>query len=492
MTEITYPRNVSSALRGAELVVLLAPESALESGWHRKIVRTEWGGGLDRLIEDTKPGELGRLASTYTGEDKPRRVAIGVLPDRISRHNSPTRSEFVQECARSAGLSQPARATVLCYVDDVDQVQACACALGKALPLYSRRSKKPRKTKVAFLCVDAKGRARPASDVVKRTVESQRWAAELVDTPTAELDTATFVRRARALIRGAPRVTTKVIVGDELLKKGLGGLHGVGRAAAVAPRMLILDYKPSGRSRRTVGLVGKGIVYDTGGLNIKTGSGMSGMKGDMGGAAAVVGAFNVLARSGCRDRVVCLAPLAENAIDKDSYRPDDILELHSGKTVEINNTDAEGRLLLGDGVSYVARQHKADVVIDAATLTGAQLVATGWRFAALFTNRDGLEAAAVAAGRGTGDMTHPLPFAPEFFQAEFKSLVADMKNSVKDRMNAQSSCAAQFVYSHIQDLDVPWLHIDLAGPSKRHGRASGFGVALISTLVTNLKKTDLA
>jgi probable aminopeptidase NPEPL1 len=253
---------------------------------------------------------------------------------------------------------------------------------------------------------------------------------------------------------------------------------------------MIAEYRPRGAKSHVV-LVGKGVVYDTGGLNIKTGGNMYGMKGDMGGGAAVVGAFKSLVAGKSKHRVTCLVPLAENAVSSASYRPNDILHMHSGKTVEINNTDAEGRLLLADGVSYAARVLKADVIIDAATLTGAQLVATGRRHAAIVSNREGLEQLAVESGRSSGDLTHPLPFAPEFFQAEFKSVVADMRNSVKDRANAQSSCAGQFVYSHIQDLDVPWLHIDLAGPAQNGQRATGFGVALISELVERLTSRAL-
>jgi probable aminopeptidase NPEPL1 len=265
----------------------------------------------------------------------------------------------------------------------------------------------------------------------------------------------------------------------------------VGRAAIVPPRLLLLEYRPP-KARLKVGVIGKGIVYDTGGLSLKPTTGMSGMKADMGGAAAAVAATLALARSGERVHVVCAAALAENAIGPDAYRNDDILTLHSGKTVEINNTDAEGRLLLADALSYVARKHKPAMVMDMATLTGAQLVATGVRHAAVVSNRAGLETLALEVGRSSGDLTWPLPFAPELYQDEFKSKVADMKNSVANRMNAQSSCAAQFVYSHIQDLDLPWLHVDLAGPAFRDERATGFGVAFTTQLLRTLKAESLA
>ena len=217
---------------------------------------------------------------------------------------------------------------------------------------------------------------------------------------------------------------------------------------------------------------------------------MEGMKSDMGGAAAVLGAFRALAGAGHRQRLTLLLCIAENAIGPASYKPDDILTLHSGKTVEINNTDAEGRLLLADGVSWAAREIEADIVIDAATLTGAQLVATGQLHAAIVSNDEALENLMVQTGRACGDLVHPLPFAPEFYKKEFASPIADMRNSVANRLNAQSSCAAQFVYWHMEDAPNAkhrrWCHVDLAGPAFPKDRGTGFGVALLASAIEKL------
>jgi probable aminopeptidase NPEPL1 len=272
----------------------------------------------------------------------------------------------------------------------------------------------------------------------------------------------------------------------------MGGIHAVGRTAVVPPRLTILEYVPPKKPRRTVALVGKGVIYDTGGLSLKVGGNMSNMKCDMGGSAAVLGAFLALVKSGCPDRLYCLLSLAENAIGPNSYRPDDILTMHSGKTVEINNTDAEGRLVLADGVSYAARNLKADLVIDAATLTGAALMVSGPAVSCAFTNRDGLETRSVASGRITGDLTTPILFIPEFYKQELKSKIADMRNSVANRMTAQSSCAGQFIYNHIEDKNTPYVHLDIAGPAFRDGRGTGYGVALIADIVRNTTKADLA
>ena len=163
--------------------------------------------------------------------------------------------------------------------------------------------------------------------------------------------------------------------------------------------------------------------------------------------------------------------------------------MHSGKTVEINNTDAEGRLLLADGCSYAARVLNCYIVLDAATLTGAQGVATGDHWAAIVSNDETVEQALCAAGRSSGDQCWPLPFAPEFFRSEFASPIADMRNSVKNRSNAQVSCAAEFVHWHLDGSNKKWGHIDLAGPAFRMDRGTGFGVALLFETVRKLAKS---
>ena len=273
---------------------------------------------------------------------------------------------------------------------------------------------------------------------------------------------------------------------------------------------------PSGASgkpaARSVALVGKGITFDTGGLQIKGKSGMPGMKTDLGGAAATLGAFRAAvaldpdgARRGGGD-LHCVLCVAENAVGPAAFRPDDVLLCKSGRSVEINNTDAEGRLVLADGVAFASGETiGADDVVDVATLTGAQMVATGRHFAGIVSDCEALETACVRAGRVSGDLTHALPYAPEFFSKEFGSAVADMRNSVKDRSNAQASCAGQFVANHLAPgfsaasggedgaNAKRWLHVDIAGPAttKGSGRGTGFGVALLVELLrANRRRED--
>ena len=255
---------------------------------------------------------------------------------------------------------------------------------------------------------------------------------------------------------------------------------------------------------RKIALVGKGITYDTGGLQIKGKSGMPGMKTDMGGAAATLGAFKALCQLAPQHvelhLVLCIA---ENAVGPGAFRPDDVVTPLSGRTVEINNTDAEGRLVLADGVAYASGTLGCDDVIDVATLTGAQMIATGKNFAGVLSDDEAMERACVDAGRASGDLAHPLPYAPEFFTKEFGSKIADMKSSVKDRTNAQTSCAGQFIANHLDrgwnkaDPDASgeeetegrirrrWLHVDMAGPAtNKDGRGTGYGVALLVHLIS--------
>jgi probable aminopeptidase NPEPL1 len=318
---------------------------------------------------------------------------------------------------------------------------------------------------------------------VRAVVAHARDAARLVDTPPTELDPTELAREAKAALRPLRGVRVREIAGDQLLRHGLGGIHAVGRCARAAPRLLLAQCgSPRGAH---VALVGKGVTYDTGGLHVKARGTMETMKSDMGGAAALLGAFAVLARRPpCRlSLVLCVA---ENAIGPAAYKPDDVLTLHSGKTVEINNTDAEGRLLLADGCSFAARELGASTVLDAATLTGAQGIATGDLHAAVVSDDDAVERALVDAGRATGDLCWPLPFAPEFHRSEFASPIADMRNSVKNRNNAQSSCAAGFVQWHLDGTGVRWGHVDLAFPAFRGDRGTGFGVALFVDAVRRL------
>lgn len=481
MTRIRHARSVSTLLEGAETLLVLAPDRLLVDGSFLQ----ELPEALMRLVldlhQDAAPGRSASVSATLTG-GQPRRLALGTLPDELSRHNCPARPLAIRQALQEARLDSVKALAVLLVLEDEAHFLAAANAVARGLPLFDGRGGKASARSVTIGAIGPDHSFLRADATLKRTLEAARDAACMVDTPAAEMTPASFHQQAWAWLRGA-KIKKKVITGDALLRAGLGGLHAVGRTALVPPRLLVATFTPARPGKRHLALVGKGVTYDTGGLSIKGREGMCGMKSDMGGAAAVLGAMRVLVEGKLAHKLSLVIPLAENAIGADAYRPDDILKLHSGLTVEINNTDAEGRLLLADGVSYAARELGCDTIIDAATLTGAQLVATGKAHAAVVSNDEQLEQCLIAAGKATGDLTCALPFAPELYREEFRSKVADMRNSVADRANAQSSCAAEFVHWHLDGTDVRWAHVDLAGPAFVNGRGTGFGVALLAEVV---------
>ena len=493
MTRIRITKTLTSLLKGTDALLIIAPKARFDDGsFLDELPEPLMRLALD-LASDLVPGLTGVAAGTLTG-DSPRKLAVGVLPDSVSRHNSPARAEAIRRVVAQSSTGKKGSASILLVLDDAEHFTAAACAVGKALPLFSLPPKKgsaakaPAAPKLAIMAIGPDEAAISPPKALQPMLDYGREAGRLVDTPPTDLNPKAFEAEAAKLLRGMTGLTRKTFVGDALLRAGLGGIHAVGRTALDAPRMLVLTHKPTTKSKakKHIALVGKGVTYDTGGLSLKVGGSMVGMKMDMGGAAAVLGAFCALVKGGAPCTVSAVICLAENAIGPAAFKPDDVIHMHSGLAVEINNTDAEGRLLLGDGVSYAARKLKADVVIDIATLTGAQGVATGRLHGALVSDDADVEAAIIEAGRKSGDLVHPLPFAPEFFRSEFKSLIADMKNSVANRANAQSSCAAEFVHWHMDGTDAKWAHVDMAYPAMSSGRATGYGVALLAQSVRDL------
>jgi probable aminopeptidase NPEPL1 len=485
MTATRYVRS-PAALSSVDRLIVVGSEDALAQKKVAQALPEAARSAFAALVGRTRPGLRGAIASTWLDAEGPELV-VGVLPDAVSRHNTPTRAGLVWNALREAKITT-GKVGIVLVCDDQEHVLAAVNAVSRTVPTLHLRREAP-KVAISVCAIGRDGQDWSIPTAIKEVAEASRLAADLVDTPPTDLDPEGFAGRARRALAGIDGVKLTEIKGAKLLERGLGGIHGVGRAAVSAPRLLIAEYKPKRAARGAphVALVGKGVTFDTGGLHLKPRGGMEGMKSDMGGAAATLGAFRALAKTGCKARVTLLLCLAENAIGPTAFKPDDVLTLHSGLRVEINNTDAEGRLLLADGVSYAARVLRADTILDAATLTGAQLVATGKMHAGIVTNDDDLEQRLVRAGRSSGDLVHPLPFAPEFYRREFDSPIADLRNSVKDRANAQSSCAAEFIHAQIADVDgVRWGHIDLAGPAFINDRGTGYGVALLVETVRQL------
>ncbi|MHB1925111.1 MAG: leucyl aminopeptidase family protein, partial [Acidimicrobiales bacterium] len=253
------------------------------------------------------------------------------------------------------------------------------------------------------------------------------------------------------------------------------------------PRMVRLEYQPAGRPRATVALVGKGITFDSGGLSLKSGEGMMTMKNDMAGAAVVLGTMSVLAELDVPVRVIGFMPMTENMPGGRAIKPGDVLRARNGKTMEVLNTDAEGRLVLADGLSLAAEE-KPDAIIDLATLTGAVVVALGRKIAGLMGNDEALVARVQSAGAQAGERYWPLPLPAEY-RRDIDSQVADMKN-IGNAGQAGSIVAGLFLQEFVDDR--PWAHLDIAGTAfgdtdqgYTSRGATGFGLRTLVELLTN-------
>ena len=340
-------------------------------------------------------------------------------------------------------------------------------------------------------------------EVVSAFEEAQVVAAAVaatrdwVNTPPGDLTPGVFadavVARNKARgARGSGRVSVKVLDERELETAGCGGILGVGRGSDSPPRLVRLSYEPAG-AKTHLALVGKGITYDSGGLSIKTGASMMTMKMDMAGAAAVVNATFAIADLALPVRVTALAPMAENMINGSATRPGDVLTMYGGKTVEVLNTDAEGRLVLADALGH-AVEAGPDLIVDVATLTGACIVALGDRVCGLFGNDEDLVRRLQSDADRAGEALWPMPIPDEMAEkVRGNSKIADLAQHNTDRWGG-ASYAAAFLREFVSD--VPWAHLDIAGPAYNekgaYGHVSpggtGFGVATLVELARGLAR----
>ncbi|CAD6993159.1 unnamed protein product [Ceratitis capitata] len=327
-------------------------------------------------------------------------ATVAAVPLKSSRHNTPSRAHAITRLVRTHIMHANEENVVI--VCDRSDLFASACAVARAFPLYSRKTCSGAQGKVEsysqdevmekeddgnanvnpvinveFIVIETDGQVcdeeLQSTDIacIEEAARGIRLAARIVDMPCNEMNVSHFVKEAE-LIAKELCINHTIIRGEELRERGFGGIYGVGKAAAVPPALVVLSYEPKG-AQDTIAFVGKGIVYDTGGLSIKGKTAMPGMKRDCGGAAAILGAFYAAVKCGFTENLHAVFCMAENAVGPNATRPDDVHTLYSGRTVEINNTDAEGRLVLSDGVSFARKDLKANIILDMATLTGAQI-----------------------------------------------------------------------------------------------------------------------
>jgi leucyl aminopeptidase len=283
---------------------------------------------------------------------------------------------------------------------------------------------------------------------------------------------------ARSFEKTSSKIKTTIFDKKKLEQEGFGLILAVSRASSLDPYLIQVSYKGAPGSKEHIVLVGKGVTYDTGGLSLKPTDNMLTMKCDMSGAATVLGAVQTAAALGLKVNVTALVPTAENAIGSKSYKLGDVYKSYSGKTVEINNTDAEGRLILADALSYAAKNLKPTCMIDIASLTGAAVIALGEELSALFANDESLSKDLLAASEKTGELIWRLPLHPGYKES-LKSEIADLINT--SGRDAGAMKAALFLQEFTST--VPWAHIDFAGPCyltkpKYYNPAKGTGYGL--------------
>ena len=333
-----------------------------------------------------------------------------------------------------------------------------------------------------YVRADQQSAAQDALTRAEALAQTQRQMLDLMNAPANYKTPQTLANWA---VSSGQQYGYDVTILDkaELERQCLGALLSVGQGSDVPPVLIVAEYKPEGvENPRTVGLIGKGVTFDTGGVSIKTSANMHLMKSDMGGAAAVLGTLEVAAKLKLPVHLIGIVPSTENSTDGRSTKPGDVITTYSGKTIEIIDTDAEGRVILADGLSYMLRNFQPDVLIDLATLTGSVIAALGYHAAGLFTQNDELAAQLAEAGHRTGERLWRMPLWGDY-KEDIKSDVADVKN-YSGKPVAGAISAAKFLEYFTEDHPA-WAHLDIAGMAFADSEfgsqknATGFGIRLL-------------
>ena len=342
----------------------------------------------------------------------------------------------------------------------------------------------PQLTKIVVQTDDATG-ARKGWRAAGKVADGVMMARDLVNEPPNILNPKDYAARCKELSKLGVKVT--ILNEKKMDELGMGALLGVGQGSANESYIAIMEWKGGKAGEAPVALVGKGLTFDSGGISLKPGAGMEDMKGDMGGSAAVVGTMKALAGRKAKANVVGIVGLVENMPDAAAQRPGDIVTSMSGQTIEIINTDAEGRLVLADLLWYTAKKFKPKFMVDLATLTGAMMVALGQEYAGIFSNSDELAEGLFEAGKASGEGVWRLPLS-EGYDKLVNSQFADMKNT--GGRYGGSITAAQFLQRFTNK--VPWCHIDVAGTAMGTPKtsmsptwASGYGVRLLNRWIAD-------
>ena len=494
---------------GADLLALALPTLSTTARLAARVAAVDraLGGQIHDVV---KSGDFrGRKGESLLlfgrGRGAPRRVLLLGVGDE-EKLDAEALRHFAGRAVAAAGARRARSLAVFVPASKRIRAADAARALAEASVLASYRSdgwrtKKddapPGLTRVAIHIERESelGAARDAASTGATLAECQNVARRLSNEPSNAMSPAVLAADARK-VASEVGLTCRVFDVPELRKRKMGALLGVGQGSVHPPRLVILEHAPrrGARTRPTVCVIGKGITFDSGGISIKPSGGMHDMKHDMSGAAAVVGILRAAALLELPLHVVGILAAAENMPGGEAYRPGDILTSMSGQTIEIQNTDAEGRLVLCDAIHFAKTQYEPDAIIDLATLTGACVVALGSWCSGLFSNHDSLAEAITRAGQTTGERAWRMPMA-DAHRDEMRSQIADLKN-VSGSRDAGASTAAAFLSTFVGE--TPWAHLDIAGTAytSKQGAyqpygATGVGVRLVTELLQGWPSTGV-
>ena len=457
---------------------------------------------LDALLEGAPSAALkfagftGKLGETQIVVGGQGVTAKAVLLVGIGKANDLTLDGIRKIGAAIARRSRTSKSVAVAVLsglskslDATDALSALAEGIVLGNYQYLKFKSDPKRSQLTTVAIlgAAGARAQTALDAAIVGANATCWARDMVNEPSAGKSPADMVAAATKLLRGKS-VKIDAWSGVELTRRKLMGTVTVGQGSKRPPQFLRMEYAPKG-ARTTIALIGKGVVFDSGGYSLKPSSGMEQMKTDMGGGAAVIAAMSVLADLGVRSRVVAYVPLVENMIGGNAYRLGDVITYRNGKTVEVMNTDAEGRLILADALA-LASEESPDAMINLATLTGACMVALGPKIAGILGNNEAWITQVKSASERSGEPLWQLPLPGEY-RKMLDSEIADMKNVGGSYGGAVT--AGLFLQEFVGK--VAWAHLDIAGPARAEADdgylvrgGTGFGVRTLIELVQGFRK----
>jgi len=486
--DVTKSRTQDPTRIRADIVVIPVADPPGTPAGPLAAVDAALGGLVSAVIKDGEvTGKAGQVRVLHTRGDIPAKrvllVGVGSEPDRAAWGAA---GAAAARAARDLGAARAA----LVAGDDVQSGDLRAMAEGLATGawrLQGFRSGKGDGTQGRPGQIAVAGNITPKDAArVQATAAAIALARELAETPANHMTPTILAKRAEKVAAGSRNLSIEVLGPRELTRMKAGGLLAVAQGSAEPPRMIVMRYRPPKgvkKGKEVLGLVGKGVTFDSGGISIKPSAGMEEMKMDMAGGAAVIAAMGLIAEMEVPGEVLAVVPATENMPSSRAMKPSDVITAMNGTTIEVTNTDAEGRLILADALTYAARKG-ATRIMDMATLTGAIIVAIGDVYAGLFGSDPAFTELVRQVGDDTGDLCWHMPLH-QGYDPLVKSAVADLSNSAKKRQ-AGAVYAARFLRDFTEG--TPWCHVDVAGTAMNGDYATGFGVRLAAELAERVAR----